>query len=215
MYIFVSIVDMLPGLHFALAAAEKEGGGTEPGTSRDGTIDRYRTQTTLQRAGAMQISAGELRIQKDLADEELSKMSNIEFQFPNPADQMAFNVVIKPLTGMWTGGTYVFKFTIPSEYPHKVPKVTCETKIYHPNYDRDGNICLSILRDDWTPVCTITHVVLGLIALFDGLVNPDDPLNREAAALLRSNKTQFQQAVKRTLQGYASPEGQTGFTKFL
>ena len=49
----------------------------------------------------------------------------------------------------------------------------------------------------------------------DGLVNPDDPLNREAAALLRSNKTQFQAAVKRTLQGYASPEGQTGFTKFL
>jgi len=31
--------------------------------------------------------------------------------------------------------------------------------------------------------------------------NPDDPLNREAADLFRTDKAQFQRVVKRTLQG--------------
>jgi ubiquitin-conjugating enzyme E2 M len=86
-------------------------------------------------------------------------------------------------------------------YPHEPPKVKCLTKIYHPNIDLDGNVCLNILREDWKPVLDINSVIYGLIYLFYE-PNPDDPLNREAAELFRNDPTQFANMVKRSLKGY-------------
>lgn len=51
-------------------------------------------------------------------------------------------------------------------YPHEAPKVKCETKVYHPNIDLEGNVCLNILREDWKPVLTINAIVYGLQYLF-------------------------------------------------
>lgn len=31
-------------------------------------------------------------------------------------------------------------------YPHDPPKVKCDTMVYHPNIDLEGNVCLNILR---------------------------------------------------------------------
>ena len=54
------------------------------------------------------------------------------------------------------------KFSI---YPSFV-QVKCETKVYHPNIDLEGNVCLNILREDWKPVLTINSIVYGLQYLF-------------------------------------------------
>lgn len=35
-------------------------------------------------------------------------------------------------------------------YPHDPPKVKCETMVYHPNIDLEGNVCLNILRSALT-----------------------------------------------------------------
>ena len=67
---------------------------------------------------------------------------------------------------LWKGGKYKFTVTVDYEYPHKPPKVKCDTPIYHPNIDTQGNVCLNILRSEWTPVLGITPVVLGLLFLF-------------------------------------------------
>ena len=40
----------------------------------------------------------------------------------------------------------MFSFKTGQGYPHEPPKVKCETMVYHPNIDLDGNICLNILR---------------------------------------------------------------------
>ena len=40
----------------------------------------------------------------------------------------------------------------PAEYPFKPPKVTFKTKIYHPNVDEKGQVCLPItMPDNWKP----------------------------------------------------------------
>ena len=109
--------------------------------------------------------------------------------FPNPNELTNFIVTVSPDSGYWAGAKYPFTFAIPALYPHEPPKVTCKTKIYHPNINLEGNVCLNILREDWKPVLDINAVIYGLIYLFYE-PNPDDPLNREAADLFRNNKAE-------------------------
>ena len=120
--------------------------------------------------------------------------------FPKVNDLTNFNVVITPDTGYWKGATYKFVFAVPPHYPHSPPKVECKTKIYHPNIDLQGKVCLNILREDWRPVLDINSVIYGLIYLFYE-PNPDDPLNHEAAELFRRDIRRFELLVNRTLRG--------------
>lgn len=53
-----------------------------------------------------------------------------------------------------------------------------------------GGVCLNILREDWRPVLDVNAVIYGLIQLFGHDVNSEEPLNREAAALLQTDRTQ-------------------------
>lgn len=48
--------------------------------------------------------------------------------------------------GYYKGGRFVFNFKVGLNYPHEAPKVKCETLVYHPNIDLEGNVCLNILR---------------------------------------------------------------------
>lgn len=49
-----------------------------------------------------------------------------------------------------TFGISIFFFTcvfqVGQGYPHDPPKVKCDTMVYHPNIDLEGNVCLNILR---------------------------------------------------------------------
>lgn len=69
---------------------------------------------------------------------------------------------------------------LPEDYPMTPPKVRFLTKIYHPNVDRLGRICLDILKDKWSPALQIRTVLISIQALMSA-PNPDDPLNNEAA----------------------------------
>ncbi|TDH68905.1 hypothetical protein CCR75_000327 [Bremia lactucae] len=137
---------------------------------------------------------------EDIAELDGGKAATVAF--PEVNDLTKFNVQIAVDTGLWKGASYNFSFKIPPMYPHDPPKVRCLTKIYHPNIDLDGNVCLNILREDWKPVLDINSVIYGLIYLFYE-PNPDDPLNKEAAELFRNKPTQFAAVVHRSLRGYS------------
>merc|ERR1712012_1506281 len=125
----------------------------------------------------------------------------VRIDFPDKNNLMQFSIVISPDDGFWKGAEYTFAFKVaPMEYPHEAPKVKCETKIYHPNIDLQGNVCLNILREDWKPVLTITSIVYGLQYLFLE-PNPEDPLNKDAAEVLQSNRRLFEQDVAKAMRG--------------
>ncbi|KAI9022267.1 putative ubiquitin-conjugating enzyme E2 [Phycomyces nitens] len=144
------------------------------------------------------ISAAQIRVQKDLTELVIPK--TIKMEFPDPEDILNFNVTITPDEGFYKDGNFSFTFAINNNYPHEPPKVHCTQKIYHPNLDLEGNVCLNILREDWKPVLSLHSVLVGLQYLFLE-PNADDPLNKEAANDLRSNRHVFEKNVRKTLQG--------------
>eukprot|EP01041_Mallomonas_annulata_P009776 gene9776-20333_t len=143
----------------------------------------------------------EIRIQKDISELDGGGTA-ASVEFPNPNNLSSFNVYITPDSGFWSSARYHFSFSISENYPHDPPKVKCNTKIFHPNINLDGAVCLNILREDWKPVLDINAVILGLFNLFYE-PNPDSPLNADAAELYRNDKAQFGNVVKRTLMGHS------------
>ena len=142
-----------------------------------------------------------IRLRKEFAEIDLP--SHAKVNVPVADDLMNFEVTIdlsQEKECLWYKGIYKFTIKVPFNYPHEPPKCTCETKIYHPNIDREGAVCLNILRADWKPVLGVNPVILGLIFLFIE-PNPNDPLNHEAAGVLRQNPQEFARRVGRSLRG--------------
>jgi ubiquitin-conjugating enzyme E2 M len=132
--------------------------------------------------------------------EALDVPSYVKFELKDKDDLLNAIVTIVPPDGLWKKATFRFNYKVPDDYPFKPPKVTCLDKIYHPNIDLEGNVCLNLLRKDWKPILDTNAVVYGLMFLFNE-PNPDDPLNQEAAAVLRQSKQTFARNVDRSLRG--------------
>ena len=149
------------------------------------------------------ISIGKIKLTKEMPDTERELPISVPQAklIRNKNSIMDFEVEYTPdPSSFWYGGKYLFSFHFPDDYPINGPKVMCKTKIYHPNIDYNGNVCLNMLKDDWNPTYTGTSCVAGVYYLFIE-PNPNDPLNHEVAKIMRENKEQFKENVKRTLKG--------------
>lgn len=88
-----------------------------------------------------------------------------------------FNVVLAgPGETAYQNGVFHLELFLPADYPMAPPKVRFLTKIYHPNIDKLGRICLDILKDKWSPALQIRTVLLSIQALLS-TPEPDDPLD--------------------------------------
>ncbi|NXI29874.1 UBC12 enzyme, partial [Sterrhoptilus dennistouni] len=84
------------------------------------------------------------RVSPDINELNLPKTCEIDFS--DQDDLLHFRLLICPDEGFYKGGKFVFSFKVGQGYPHDPPKVKCETMVYHPNIDLEGNVCLNILR---------------------------------------------------------------------
>ncbi len=80
----------------------------------------------------------------------------------------------------YEGGLFRLELFLPGEYPMCAPKVRFLTKMYHPNIDKLGRICLDILKDKWSPALQIRTLLISIQALLSA-PNPDDPLDNGVA----------------------------------
>uniref|UniRef100_A0A3P8W2W4 E2 ubiquitin-conjugating enzyme n=1 Tax=Cynoglossus semilaevis TaxID=244447 RepID=A0A3P8W2W4_CYNSE len=64
--------------------------------------------------------------------------------------------IMGPSDSPYQGGVFFLTIHFPTDYPFKPPKVAFTTRIYHPNINSNGSICLDILRSQWSPALTIS-----------------------------------------------------------
>ena len=66
--------------------------------------------------------------------------------------------IMGPADSPFSGGVFFVSIHFPPDYPFKPPKVSFQTKVYHPNVNSQGSICLDILKEQWSPALTISKV---------------------------------------------------------
>lgn len=110
--------------------------------------------------------------------------------------------IMGPSDSPYQGGVFFLNITFPHDYPFKPPKVSFVTKIYHPNVNSNGDICLDILKNAWSPALTITKVLLSISSLLCD-PNPDDPLVPEIANIYKSNREKYDYNAKEWTKKYA------------
>uniref|UniRef100_A0A1B6DYY7 E2 NEDD8-conjugating enzyme n=2 Tax=Clastoptera arizonana TaxID=38151 RepID=A0A1B6DYY7_9HEMI len=130
-------------------------------------------------------------------------------KFDDPHCLHDFCLIVTPDEGYWQGGRFTFHIFITEEYNMAPPNVKCLTKLWHPNMSEEGDVCLSLLRQNsidgmgWAPTRRLKDVVWGLNSLFTDLLNFDDPLNIEAAELYIKDKESFRNKVRDYVNIYA------------
>ncbi|PWA19712.1 hypothetical protein CCH79_00006885, partial [Gambusia affinis] len=95
--------------------------------------------------------------------------------------------IMGPSDSPYQSGVFFLTIHFPTDYPFKPPKVAFTTKIYHPNINSNGSICLDILRSQWSPALTVSKVLLSICSLLCD-PNPDDPLVPEIAHTYKADR---------------------------
>lgn len=142
------------------------------------------------------------RITKELADITKNPPTEISAG-PKGEDMFKWQgMIMGPKGTPYEGGVFFLNIEFPQEYPFKPPKVKFTQPVYHPNINKEGGICLDILKDNWSPALTVPKVLLSISSLLTE-PNPSDPLSPEVAQMYTQNRTKFNETAKAWTKKYA------------
>lgn len=142
------------------------------------------------------------RLKRELLDLEKEPIPNISASIMNDDIHQWTATIAGPAGSPFEGGIFILNINFPLDYPYKAPKVTFVTKIYHPNINSAGSICLDILKANWSPALTVAKVLLSISSLLDD-PNPDDPLVPEIAHQYNTRKEKYIETAKKWTEMYA------------
>lgn len=121
-------------------------------------------------------------------------------------------VIIGPRDTAYDSGIYRAEMIFPLDYPEAPPTFRFITPIWHPNIDKDGNVCISILHkpgedeygyedlsERWLPVRSPESIILSILCLLNS-PNCESPANLEASQQYRDDPISYHKKVRRLAQ---------------
>ncbi|XP_077377621.1 ubiquitin-conjugating enzyme E2 L3 isoform X2 [Festucalex cinctus] len=104
---------------------------------------------------------------------------------------LSWQGLIVPDNPPYDKGAFRIEIIFPTEYPFKPPKITFKTKIYHPNIDEKGQVCLPVISaENWKPATKTDQVIQSLIALVND-PQPEHPLRADLAEEYSKDRKKF------------------------
>ncbi|MCJ1244478.1 Ubiquitin-conjugating enzyme E2 4 [Trapelia coarctata] len=110
-----------------------------------------------------------------------------------------------PPDSPYEGGIFYVRITIPDDFPWRPPECRFLTKIYHPNIDPHGRICLGVLEQD-TWRYEFVYLDCLLVSTHCLLDEPSiaDPLVPEISALYLNDKTAYDEIARDYTRKFAT-----------
>ncbi|KAM9061489.1 ubiquitin-conjugating enzyme E2 G1 [Monodelphis domestica] len=122
-------------------------------------------------------------------------------------------LIIGPPDTLYEGGVFKAHLTFPKDYPLRPPEMKFITEIWHPNVDKNGDVCISILHEPgedkygyekpeerWLPIHTVETIMISVISMLAD-PNGDSPANVDAAKEWREDRNgEFKRKVARCVR---------------
>ncbi|XP_061672979.1 ubiquitin-conjugating enzyme E2 L3b isoform X2 [Syngnathoides biaculeatus] len=128
---------------------------------------------------------------KELEEIRRSGMKNFRNIQVDDSNLLSWQGLIVPDNPPYDKGAFRIEIIFPTEYPFKPPKITFKTKIYHPNIDEKGQVCLPVISaENWKPATKTDQVIQSLIALVND-PQPEHPLRADLAEEYSKDRKKF------------------------
>ncbi|KAJ6617568.1 ubiquitin-conjugating enzyme/RWD-like protein [Mycena sp. CBHHK59/15] len=120
------------------------------------------------------------RIHREISDVKKEDLGDITLV---PSDDLFVwrGTLPGPEGSVYEGGVFNVAVNLPPDYPFSAPKVTFKTRF---KISDQGNICIDILKHNWSPALSLFKVILSLSSL---LTDPN-PIPSIAAQYTRNRK---------------------------
>ncbi|XP_066220445.1 ubiquitin-conjugating enzyme E2 G1 [Saccopteryx leptura] len=165
-------------------------------------------------AGRMTELQSALLLRRQLAELNKNPVEGFSAGLIDDNDLYRWEVlIIGPPDTLYEGGVFKAHLTFPKDYPLRPPKMKFITEIWHPNVDKNGDVCISILHEPgedkygyekpeerWLPIHTVETIMISVISMLAD-PNGDSPANVDAAKEWREDRNgEFKRKVARCVR---------------
>ena len=122
-----------------------------------------------------------------------------------PVDDDMFTwkgTIMGPADSPYEGGVFCLNIQFPRNYPFRPPLIYFTTPIYHPNINRKGYICLDIFRSQWSPIMTISKLLLSISSMLCD-PNPNDAFVPSIARMYLKDRATYDTTARAWTKKYA------------
>ncbi len=144
-------------------------------------------------------STAKRRLMKDYKNLRKNPRDGISAR-PTADDIMRWQAcIVGPVDTLFEGATFNMTMKFENDYPKSPPHVRFETFVFHPNIYKNGEICLDILQNQWSPLYNVGAVLQSIQSLLSD-PNPDSPANSDAAKLFTDDKREYLRRVRQCVE---------------